>query len=257
MLPILLSIPHGGTLTPPELEERVVITPQALHDDSDAYTREIFALEDQVMAVVVVDIARAFVDLNRAVNDRPPANPDGVIKSMTCLHQPIYCPGQEPDPTLTEQLLARYYEPYHAQLQAALQNTQLRFAFDCHSMLPTGPDIGPDKGQTRPRICLGNRFGETSSMAALSTLAECFREVFQLEPPQVALNQPFAGGYVTRRYGGKPIPWMQIELNRSLYLSPPWFDVSTLSIKPARLQALNALFLETLRCFMAKQVRTL
>lgn len=257
MFPILLSIPHGGTLIPPELEDRVIITPHALQDDSDAYTRDIYALDDHVQTVIAADVARAFVDLNRAVDDLPPDNPDGVIKSMTCLRQPIYRPGYEPDPALTEQLLTRYHIPYHAQLEAALHNPALRFAFDCHSMLPIGPDVGPDTDQSRPLICLGNRGGETCSMETLSLLAACFRETFQLEPTQVALNHPFAGGYITRRYGGKPVPWIQIELNRSLYLAPPWFDAATLTMQPDRLCTLNTLFLEALTCFLACQTRIL
>lgn len=244
-LPILLSIPHGGTQIPPEIAAQVNITPHNLLDDSDAYTREIYDLGELVQTVVAADVARAFVDLNRAPTDRPPDNPDGVVKSMTCLRQPIYETLLTADQTAA--LLKKYYEPYHQQVQAAVQEVAL--AFDCHSMLPTGPAIGPDTGSTRPLICLGNRHGETSSMATLERLAICFREVFELAEEDVALNVPFAGGYITRTYGRQPIPWIQIELNRSLYLAPPWFDRETITMDAGRLTVLRHLLAETLTRF--------
>ena len=62
-------------------------------------------------------IARAFVDLNRAEDDRPPANPDGVVKSATCFDRPIY---SEPlDDQTIERLLALYHRPYHEGLESA------------------------------------------------------------------------------------------------------------------------------------------
>ena len=53
-------------------------------------------------------------------------------------------------------------------------------------------------------------------------LAACFREGFGLEKKDVVLNKPFAGGYITRAYGKGALPWVQVEMNRSLYLSKPW-----------------------------------
>lgn len=35
------------------------------------------------------------------------------------------------------------------------------------------------------------------------------------------MNRPFKGGYVVRKHGALGfIPWIQVELNRSLYLPP-------------------------------------
>ena len=59
----------------------------------------------------------------------------------------------------------------------------------------------------------------------------------------------FAGGYITRTYGEGALPWMQVEMNRSLYLSEPWFDAATLTVQPQRLEDLNQKFRKTLALF--------
>ena len=89
-LPVLLSIPHGGTQRPPELDSHLSITDKDLFDDSDPFVIEIYDLGTKVERVIKTNIARAFVDLNRSLQDLPPQNPDGLIKSSTCYEKPIY-----------------------------------------------------------------------------------------------------------------------------------------------------------------------
>jgi formiminoglutamase len=118
-----LSIPHSGPEAPAELRGRIVIDKYDLHDDIDPFTRQIYDLGEKVKAVVTTNIARTFIDVNRAPDDRPPQNPDGVVKSMTCLGRPIYLADQEPDEQLMAELLRCYYHPYHDQIEKAFQST--------------------------------------------------------------------------------------------------------------------------------------
>ena len=116
-LPILLSIPHGGKIHPPELDNRLSITERDLFDDSDPFVIEIYDLGERVQRVISTNIARAFVDLNRSPYDLPPNNPDGLIKSSTCYQKPIYRNGQEPGESLRKSLIDLYYYPYHRRNQ--------------------------------------------------------------------------------------------------------------------------------------------
>ncbi len=250
--PVLLSIPHGGTSVPVELQGRVCLDQHGIHDDIDPFVREIYDLGDRVGTVLSTDIARTFVYLNRAPDDVPPGNPDGVVKSLTCVGQPIYTPGKELDVSLTAQLLDHYYTPYHSLVTQSVQNPAIVLGLDCHSMLSVGPDIGPDTGQQRPMICVGNVRGRACSMPMARRFADCLRDAFFLKSDEVTLNQPFAGGYITRTYGGHPLPWLQVEMNRALYLAPPWFDPSTLGMDPNRLQELNQQFAMALERFFAE-----
>lgn len=247
--PVLLSIPHGGTSVPVEVQGRVCLDQHGIHDDIDPFVREIYDLGERVVEVISTDIARTFVDLNRAPDDVPPDNPDGVVKSLTCVSQPIYTPGQELDADLTAVLLKKYYAPYHAQVTQAVQNPALALGIDCHSMLAFGPDISPDTGQERPMICVGNVRGKACSMEMAERFADCLRHAFSLGLYEVTLNQPFAGGYITRTYGGNPVPWLQVEMNRALYLNPRWFERQTLTMHTDRLQELKRQFATALELF--------
>ena len=248
-LPFLVSIPHGGTQMPSEVEGMSCIGRADVLEDGDAFTREIYDVAEGVRFVLKADVARAFVDLNRAENDLPPANPDGVVKSKTCYNKPIYLPGREPDGPIVEKLLARYHRPYHRAIQQTLAEagTDIILALDCHSMAAVGPDVAPDPGQRRPAFCLGNRHGETCPNEMAETLAGCLREVFGLGPSEVTLNRPFAGGYVTRTHGAGSVPWIQVEMSRDLYLRAPYFDEDRWDIDGRRLRELKASFLATLR----------
>lgn len=252
-LPVLLSIPHGGTEIPEELKERIFIDPFDLFEDGDAFTQEIYHLHNRVTDVVITDIARAFVDLNRSTNDLPPQNPDGLIKSMTCFQKPIYIQGKEPDNFLTRKLIERYYLPYHSRIQEIVKQETILLALDCHSMAAEAPAIAPDAGKKdkRPLLCLGNVHGKSCPDETVEKLSECFCRAFSLKRSQVSINQPFSGGYITRTYGKDPVPWVQVELNRSLYLASPWYDSSNLQIDKNRLKQLNRQFENALRLFFS------
>lgn len=241
-LPILLSIPHGGLDAPPELRESICLSKHDLFDDADPFTGEIYDLDDAVRAVVRAQIARAFVDLNRAPDDLPPANPDGVVKPRTCYEKSIYRSGLGPSPEETHRLLKQYHEPYHRQIEDAVARGDLRLAIDCHSMSATAPPIAPRPGEARPLFCVSNRNGATCDPALLVRFAKVMASAFECSPAQVRLNDPFQGGYIVRRHGRGPLPWIQLEMNRSLYLAPAWFDRKRLTVAPTRLAELRKRF---------------
>jgi formiminoglutamase len=242
-LPILISIPHGGTKIPAEISDRVCISKKDLFEDGDAFTREIYGIRDEVQAFVETDIARAFIDLNRETSDRPPHNPDGIIKSKTCHGQPIYSPELFLDEAIIESLIQKYYDPYHNKIRDLLHTEkEIQLALDCHTMEPVGPSISSDEGKERPLLCLGNNYGKSCPDEWVQKLAECFQESFNLKEGEVKINEPFAGGHITRKYGNDPIPWIQIEMNRKLYLSAPWFDNKSFTVNPNRLNQIREAF---------------
>ena len=208
---------------------------------------------EKVQHVIKTDIARAFIDLNRSVEDMSPDNPDGLIKSSTCYKKPIYHNEKEPDESLQNLLIELYYRPYHNSIQNSLKELDLKVCLDCHSMASIAPGISPDGNNSkRPKFCLSNNDGKASSHEMMELLAECISESYGIKRNEISLNDPFHGGYITKTYGNNPVPWIQVEMNRDLYLSDPWFDEITLFMNNECLKKLNKQFENSLNLFSKK-----
>lgn len=204
-LPLLLSVPHGGLRIPQEVEHLNLLSIEQIAEDGDEGAAEIYDLKDSVTAFVTTDIARAYVDLNRAEDDR---RKDGVVKTHTCWDIPIY---REPLPENTLQvLLEKYYHPYHAKLTSLAREPSVKLGIDCHTMAVTGPPVGPDPGKERPFICLSNA-DRTCPSSMLRSLANELEFSFDA---QIAINDPFRGGYIIRSHCTE-LPWIQIEFART------------------------------------------
>ena len=205
-LPFFISIPHGSLDVPDEIKDIWMLAPDDLLKDSDEGAIEIYSeLKDEVVASLFADVARAVVDLNRAPDD---LGGDGVIKSETCYQVPVY--RKFPDDRQVSSLLDKYYFPYHEKLSSAVGIHGVKLGLDCHTMLETGPPVGPDSGKKRPLICLSN--AETSCpLHWLESLAAELQAVFQ---EKVTINSPFKGGYIIRQHAVE-MPWIQVEFSRT------------------------------------------
>jgi formiminoglutamase len=73
-------------------------------------------------------------------------------------------------------------------------------------------------------------------------LAFALASAFDLDPHEVRLNDPFKEGRIVRSHGMGRIPWVQVEMNRALYLDRPWFDEEQLTIDSDRLTDLRTRF---------------
>lgn len=226
--PFLISVPHGGDRIPPEVKDRVLLTPEDIAYNSDPRTRVIYDFGEWVAGFVDTPVARSIIDLNRAPYDLPPGNPDGVLKVVTADGTPVFESGRFPETDLIGTLLSRYYYPYHRRINDLLEGGSIAVAFDCHSMLPFAPRMWPDSGTSRPVICLGNS-GDLRGEAAnrrspltcppewIRELAGTFHEQFG-NFGEVAINRPYPGGFIIRsHFRRKRIPWVQVEISRSLY----------------------------------------
>jgi len=260
--PLLISIPHGGDTIPPEVEEMVSITERDIFYDGDALTREIYGFGKRVDAVIETPIARAIVDVNRASDDRAPANPDGVVKTVTTDGRPVYREGMFPDDALIDELLQRYYFPYHERLGNLLSNRNIRLALDCHSMLKRSPAASDKPDLPRPLVCLSNR-GDREGMPVrgrgavtcppdwIRALAESLGQAFA-GGGRVAMNDPFAGGYISQYHHEREgVPWIQIEINRKLYLNETYFDPERLRVDQRIIRELRERISDALMRFLA------
>ena len=206
-LPVLLSVPHAGLEVPPEVAGLSRLSAAEIAADGDGGAREVYALEDRVTGYVTTEIARAFVDMNRAGDD---IRKDGVIKTHTCWDVQVY---RKPlSDGLVRRLVERYHRPYHARLRE-LSTSGVRLGIDCHTMAAAGPPVGPDAGEERPALCLSDGEG-TLPPEWFARLAECLERAFGVPP---SLNSPFRGGHIIRAHSGE-LPWVQLEMSRAPFL---------------------------------------
>ena len=71
-----------------------------------------------------------------------------------------------------------------------------------------------DPGVERPWVCISNADG-TCPHEWMDSLKRCLEERFG---PNVTINHPFKGGYITRTHASE-MPWVQLELSRAPFAS--------------------------------------
>lgn len=234
-LPIAVVLPHAGLQIPPEVTDRVALTPEQIFNEADAYVDRIYDFREQVLHWVYFPYARAILDVNRL--DDPAVNRpgDGIVKWQTSYGDRVYKPGQEPDEALEQVLLERYWQPWHEQLAAIAADPAVKLVIDGHSMAATGPGKYDDPGQLRPRLSVSN-FGDvsggphpdgkrlTAPPEMMDRAAAAFHTPFSTLTPLVptgpvtAINAPFRGGADISLHGGIYQPWLMIEISRALYI---------------------------------------
>ncbi len=232
-LPVLISVPHGGVKVPPEVAPLFSLTLADILRDGDTWAGYLYNLEDLVDTVHIFNPARAVVDVNRAPDDLPPANQDGVVKTLAADGLPVWKNRGGLAEKLVEKMLHRYYFPYHEGLKEASGRRSIKLGLDCHTMLARAPFVSAEPGKKRPLVCLGNLGDEKGEVVdgpvsappeLLRRFGEAlahhfFRFAGDSDEGLVSLNDPFKGGFITRKHStyGR-IPWIQVEINRSLYL---------------------------------------
>jgi N-formylglutamate deformylase len=208
-LPFLISVPHSGTVVPPEAAPYCILDEPSIRQDGDVGAREIFAMEESVIAFVRTDVARAIVDVNRAEDD---FSADGVIKDFTIYGKKVY--RRQPPQSTIKDLILKYYQPYHRELSRLAADKDVRLGLDCHTMAETAPPLSGDNSAKRPCLCVSDLKGRSCPATMTRLMLECLEDAFGVP---VSLNHPFQGGYITRRHSAE-MPWLQIEINRAVFL---------------------------------------
>lgn len=230
---VVFSSPHSGRDYPLAFLRRSVLDEISVRSSEDAFVDLLFSEAPMLGAPLLTATApRAYVDLNRSPDELDPWLVEGVKKVS---HNPRVSSGlgviprvvangrviQRGKITLEEAQarLAAYWEPYHAALQALLNESHAAFGeailIDCHSM-PREAVGAAGRGGLRPDVVLGDRFGA----AAQADVVDRIEAAFAAAGLHVVRNAPFAGAYVTQHYGrpSRNQHVVQVEINRGLYM---------------------------------------
>ena len=201
--PLLISMPHVGTLIPEDQRGRY--QPRALQtEDTDWHLERLYGeIADRLGASLIVPRhSRFLIDLNRPPEDTPMY--PGAANTELCptrffTGEPLYLAGQEPDAAEKLRRRETYWRPYHEALQAELDRLKRQHGhallFDAHSIKSELPWLF--EGQL-PALNLGTVEGRSCDPAITAALAEVLAD--QADYSQV-VNGRFKGGYITRHYG--------------------------------------------------------
>jgi N-formylglutamate amidohydrolase len=256
-LPIAIILPHGGLEILPELADSVSLTPEQIFNEADAYVDEIYDYRDRVLHWLNFPYARAILDVNRP-DDASSHHRlgDAAVKFQTSYGTPVFFEDKAPDVALVNQLIGRYWRPWHQQLSDIVADPAVRLVIDCHSMAAVGPAAYDDPAALRPRVSssnLGDAQGEpreswahiTAPPAAvrlfgrkLGHLLSDIPDLAETGAPY-AINSPYLGGWGMRLYGGAYKPWLMVELNRGLYIGEQSGDSPIAPPNHALLRALG------------------
>ncbi len=231
---VAFASPHSSSAYPPEFIRNSILDEVSIRSSEDAFVDQLFAAAPEFGAPLLsASVPRAYVDMNRSPDELDPAlihgatrrgqNPRvasglGVIPRVVSNGRAIYS-GKL---TMNEALgrIDRYWRPYHAALQALLDEAHMRFGqailVDCHSMPHEAMDgVSRSRGRC-PEIVLGDRFGAAASGEIVDRIEAAFAGVGFT----VARNAPFAGAYVTQAYGrpSRKQHAIQVEIDRSIYM---------------------------------------
>ena len=238
--PILITVPHAGNIYPDLFIKNLKINLCEVRRIEDYQSNKILDQIDEQMAdIIIAQCSRAVVDLNRSRNAI-----DHSMFTQVFEHEPVsekqmikYGLGVFPNKIFGKtilksplpfsyaiHMLEQYYDPFHKSLNKQIMYLNNTFGFCYHIDLHTMPSKALLDFKKEPDIVLGDNFGKSCSIELISY----FQNVFQENGFTVEVNNPYAGGFITRNYGNpsKGVHTIQIEINRKIYM-----DENKLSLK--------------------------
>lgn len=218
---VVLHVPHDSTRIPAWTRPQFAVDDAGLAQElavmTDHHTFALFAA-GQSCACVRAEVSRLVVDVERFLDDRKEPM---AAKGLGVVYRATSCGGvlrESLDVATRERLIAEFYSPHHARLEAAVGRALERHGrcvvIDCHSF-PREPLPFEDASLPRPDICIG-----TDAFHTPPALRDAFVEYFRAEGWCVGVDAPFRGAMVpsSRYQRDARVSSVMVEVERSLYL---------------------------------------
>ena len=225
--PLLISVPHAGTLIPPDIKERM--EPETLFlPDTDWFVDKLYAwAQVEGAGMITTPWSRYVIDLNRPPDNKPLYDRPGssLVPESTFCGMTIYREGREPDEAEVEERIKLYWRPYHERLADELEEIRARHGhvvlLDAHSIRSELPDLFEGR---LPHLNLGSNDGQS----AARSLVDAAWKPLEQSNFRAVRDGRFKGGYITRHYGRPDdgIHAMQLEIAQRAYMPefPPQWD---------------------------------
>ena len=232
-LPLVFDSPHSGAAYPADFDYACDFN--TLEMTEDKYVDDLFSsAPDQGAAFLCALFPRSYIDVNRCEKDLDPELfeeilPEEAVPSPRSqvgigLIRRLIRPGMDlyDRPLSLDEIRQRietYYRPYHDTLEDLIETAYAAYGqvwhINCHSMPPQSAQF-PGNAFKPAQIVLGDRDGTSCA----PELRETVRAYFKSKGYKVAINDPYKGVELVRRYAdpARGRHSLQIEICKSLYL---------------------------------------
>ena len=243
VLPLVLDSPHSGEHYPHDFDHAPPRT--VVRQAEDTHVARLWSHATHHGATLIEALfPRAYIDANRSLDDVDPALladfwPHAIVATrktelgiglvwrLARGGVPMYT--RKLSAAEVERRIDRYWRPYHAALDAELDDRHRAFGavwhVNCHSMFAVGDELSDDPGRERADFVLGDRDGTTCAPAFTSLVASTLRTLGY----SVAINDPYKGVELVRKHG-RPDEGrhsLQIEIKRTLYMDEVSLEPNT------------------------------
>jgi N-formylglutamate amidohydrolase len=239
-IPLVVSSPHSGHIYPPSLLAKVGLGAGHLRRLEDGCVDRLFDSAPELGAPLLrARFARAYVDPNREAFELDPDLFEDALPAHVNVSSIKARAGLGTIPSRlggraiyrsrlsfaeAEQRIRLAYWPYHETLQHLVGQAVATFGgallLDCHSM-PSLTANGSASRETQIDVALGDRHGRSCA----PFLVERAELLLRRRGFRAARNRPYAGGFITARYGepAAGVHALQIEVRRDLYMDERTF----------------------------------
>jgi len=243
--PLLVAIPHAGTVVPPVYAGRIDRVLASI--DTDWHVDRLYDFAERLGASIIsTDIARCVIDVNRDPSGAslyPGLATTELCPTTDFDGAPLYAPGDSPGAADIAKRRSLYFEPYHTAIASELARLRTDHPrvvlYDAHSIRSTVPRLFDG---ILPHFNIGC-VGGTSCAPELAAAVSHICATTSLD---YVLNGRFKGGWTTRHYGRPDtgIHAIQMELSQRLYLDEArpknWDPALAASIAPILAAILTA-----------------
>lgn len=225
--PLVVSVPHAGTLIPAEIKERM--KPEALFlPDTDWFVDKLYGWAPvEGASLITTPWSRYVIDLNRPPDNAPMYDRPGtsLVPESTFTGASIYREGQAPGEAEVEERLEQFWRPYHDRLNHLVERARERHGFavvlDGHSIRSELPRLFDG---VLAHLNLGSNDGESAACGLVDTAWD----VLSRSDFVAVRDGRFKGGYITRHYGrpDEGVHAIQLEIAQRIYMPefPPQWD---------------------------------
>ena len=247
-VPLLVSLPHVGTVIPAALRLDYVSRALAT-EDTDWHLDKLYDFAGAMGASMLVPLySRYVIDLNRPPENKPlyaDLNNTELCPTRAFSGDALYLAGAAPDEAEIARRRDHYWQPYHDALSAELERLRsihgYAILFDGHSIKSELPWLFEGR---LPDLNLGTVNGSSCAASLRSALSAVLQSQSQATH---VVDGRFKGGYITRHYGRPDLQVhaVQLEMCWHCYMpesAPFRYDAT----RAAHLQPLLKRFIQTM-----------